>query len=208
MGEQQVSGRASSFVERVRREQIVRAAVGVIAEVGYEKASFARIAARAGISPSLISYHFASKANLIGSVAATIGDELGVALEAAVGDAETALDVLRRLVRGFVRYAAAHRDEMMVFYHLERASGRAGSPIGEIDRERDIRRMAELLSAAVAAGEVRDADTRVMALGIQSFLEQLPGMLFGDPDADAELIAEQAADFLVNAVASQSTERN
>jgi Bacterial regulatory proteins, tetR family len=45
-----------TFIEAARRNQIVAAAIDTIAEVGYARASFARIAARAGISPGLISY--------------------------------------------------------------------------------------------------------------------------------------------------------
>ncbi len=45
----------------------------VIAELGYPKASYARIAERAGLSSTgLISYHFADKSDLIGEVAASV----------------------------------------------------------------------------------------------------------------------------------------
>jgi AcrR family transcriptional regulator len=49
---------AETFVEAARRDQIVRAAIETIAEEGYARASFVRIAQRASISPGLITYHF------------------------------------------------------------------------------------------------------------------------------------------------------
>ena len=40
-------------------------AIEVLAELGYAQTSFARIAERAGISKSVISYHFAGKDELL-----------------------------------------------------------------------------------------------------------------------------------------------
>ncbi|CAM4303409.1 TetR family transcriptional regulator [Nocardiopsis rhodophaea] len=57
-----------SFIEKARRAQIIEAAVAVIAEVGFAKASLARIAQHAGISKGVISYHFAGKDELIEQV--------------------------------------------------------------------------------------------------------------------------------------------
>ena len=65
----EVKQRPRSFIEQSRRAQIVDAAISTIAEVGYAKASFARIAERAGLSSTgLISYHFANRAELIAEV--------------------------------------------------------------------------------------------------------------------------------------------
>src|SRR4051794_29986860 len=55
-----------TFTNEARRAQIMRAAIDTIAEVGYVKASFARITETAGLSsPRMISYHFANKDDLI-----------------------------------------------------------------------------------------------------------------------------------------------
>ena len=67
-----------TFTEQARRAQIVSAAITTIAEVGYRNASFAQIAKRAGLSSTgLISYHFASKDELIGEVVVTVLVDLG-----------------------------------------------------------------------------------------------------------------------------------
>src|SRR5690349_11588172 len=48
-----------TFVETARRAQIVDAAIDVLAEHGYPNTSFAKIAARAGLSSTgMISHHF------------------------------------------------------------------------------------------------------------------------------------------------------
>lgn len=57
---------ARTFTESARRAQIVTAAIEVIAEVGYAKASFSRIAKQAALSSTgMISYHFAGKDDLV-----------------------------------------------------------------------------------------------------------------------------------------------
>src|SRR3989304_9337396 len=57
-----------SFIEAARRGQIVACAIETIATLGYARASLAEVAKRAGISKSVISYHFAGKDELIREV--------------------------------------------------------------------------------------------------------------------------------------------
>ena len=64
--------KGQTFIEKARRAQIVAAAVEVIAEVGYAKASLAAIAVRAGISKGVISYHFSGKDELMVTIVETI----------------------------------------------------------------------------------------------------------------------------------------
>ena len=69
---------ARTVTEQARRKQIVDAAIETIAEIGYAKASFARIAERAGLSSTgLISYHFANKSELIEQAALSVITDIG-----------------------------------------------------------------------------------------------------------------------------------
>jgi AcrR family transcriptional regulator len=54
-----------SFISEARREQIIEAAIKILDEIGYVKASLAQIAKKAGISTALISYHFTDKSDLM-----------------------------------------------------------------------------------------------------------------------------------------------
>src|SRR5699024_12126000 len=64
-----------------RRTQIITATIDVIADEGYGRASFSRIAERAGLSSTrLISYHFAGKDELIAATAKDVmASEIGSA---------------------------------------------------------------------------------------------------------------------------------
>jgi TetR/AcrR family transcriptional repressor of bet genes len=55
-----------------RREQLVDAFARVLAEHGYAGATIAAVADAAGVSPGLVHHHFASKADLLASLLATL----------------------------------------------------------------------------------------------------------------------------------------
>ncbi|OZU87537.1 TetR family transcriptional regulator [Virgibacillus indicus] len=65
MKEDQKKTGKQSFIAEARREQIIKAAIKTLDEIGYQKASLAQIAKKAGISTALISYHFADKSDLM-----------------------------------------------------------------------------------------------------------------------------------------------
>ena len=59
---------SGSFIEAARRRQIVECTIDTIAAKGYAQASLSVIAKKAKISKGVISYHFASKDDLIHQV--------------------------------------------------------------------------------------------------------------------------------------------
>lgn len=62
-----------SVTEAARRAQIVSATIATIAELGYRKATFARIKERAGLSSTrIIGYHFGTKAGLMQAVVTSV----------------------------------------------------------------------------------------------------------------------------------------
>src|SRR6188508_3405787 len=96
-----------SFTEQARRAQIVGATIEVIAELGYGQASYARIAERAGLSSTgLISYHFSSKADLIGAVLVEIGHSASGRIAAQVETEPTVLGKLRARIQGELEWVS------------------------------------------------------------------------------------------------------
>jgi AcrR family transcriptional regulator len=94
------------------RERIVDAAVEAFAEKGFRGASTRDIAQRAGTNQGLITYHFRSKDDLwiaaadrlFGHLRTTLGSGLA-ALES-----DDPRERAREMIRGFVRFAAAHPE--------------------------------------------------------------------------------------------------
>lgn len=181
--------RTRTFTEQARRTQIVAAAITTIAEAGYRNASFAQIAKRAGLSSTgLISYHFASKDELIGEVVSTVlagvgqfmADRMNSASSAGSGGGSAAA-ALRAYIEGNIEFIDAHREEMKAltdifinggFSYDAESEGAVVSPLEDI------------LRAGQSSGEFRDFDPMVMATLVTRSVDGLPFLLDMRPDLD------------------------
>lgn len=119
--------KARSFIEEARRDQIVRAAVEVIAEVGFARASLARIAQRAGISKGVISYHFAGKEELMEQVVDRVYAQIGEFVVARMEGAESAAELLRTHIVSVAEHMRANRVQLTalgeIFNNLRTTDG-------------------------------------------------------------------------------------
>ncbi|GAA1661602.1 TetR/AcrR family transcriptional regulator [Fodinicola feengrottensis] len=163
-----------TFTEEARRAQIVAAAIETIAEVGYLKASFSKIAKTAGLSSTgMISYHFAGKEDLLRAVVADV--------------VRTASEYIQPRVRAESSYPAMLRAriESNVELLVERAAdlralveilANAKSPDGEpVADARFLTAGVEILEhhlrAGQQAGEFGAFDPQVMAIAIQGSID-------------------------------------
>lgn len=173
---------ARTVTEQARRSQIVAAATETIAELGYAKASYARIAERAGLSSTgLISYHFADKQDLIGEVAAGVIGSIGAFVHERFSAATTPTEGLRAYILGTTEFIAGNRTPMKalleIFLH-----GALGYDAG--DEQRALSPLEQVLTEGQRTGEFRDFDVRVMATAIQRAVDGLPFLLEAHPDVD------------------------
>ena len=182
---------ARSVTEAARRSQIVAAATEVIAEFGYPKASYARIAERAGLSSTgLISYHFADKSDLIGEVAASVIGQIGGFVHERFSAAGTAPERLRAYILGSTEFIGKHRTPMKALLEifLHGALGYDSS-----DEQRALTPLEQVLTEGQRTGEFRAFDVRVMATAIQRAVDGLPFLLETHPDVDAEAYGAEIA---------------
>ncbi len=75
MSENQKSKESQTFISEARREQIFEVTIEILDEIGFINASLSKIAQCAGISTSLISYHFKDKQHLMNYVFETLMDK-------------------------------------------------------------------------------------------------------------------------------------
>src|SRR3569833_2442999 len=116
--------RARTFTESGRRAQIVRAAIEVIAEDGYAKASFSRIAKHAGLSSTgMISYHFVGKEDLLKACVTEIEEITGAFMQPRIDAAVGHVAQLRAFVESNVELVGEHPAE-------SRARGGRGGDAG------------------------------------------------------------------------------
>lgn len=94
------------------RERIIDAAVGAFAELGFRAASTRDIAARAGTTQGLVTYHFRNKDELWRAAADQLFGKLRVRLLEGPVDVASSdpKEIAREAIRQYVRFVAEHPD--------------------------------------------------------------------------------------------------
>ncbi len=87
----------------IRREQIVEAALGLIAAQGVRRLSMAALARRVGLVPSALYRHFGSKQEILQAAVQMIGQKAGENLKAVRGLTPNSLERLQYLLTGILK---------------------------------------------------------------------------------------------------------
>lgn len=195
-------GQKRSFIEEARRAQIIEAAVRTIAEVGYPRASLARIARTAQVSKGVISYHFDGKDELMDQVVMGVYTEIAEAVVPRILAEQSITRALRAHVRSAAEYALAHRERMtalsQIFLYARddqgapRYGGRQAEPLYE--------NLERLYRAGQEHGDFRDFDVRVMAVSQQAAMDAMFEYWRVHPDHDLLAHADELGELLVRAI--------
>jgi AcrR family transcriptional regulator len=200
-----------SFTAMARRAQIIDATIETIAEQGYSRASFSRIALRVGLSSTrLISYHFAGKQELIDQVTAKIITGIGSFVAQRLAPETTASGALRGYIRATIQYIAEHRTEMKALLAILLSGALSpGDPLSDNPPSEDVQPenqdqsaqahigmplsspVEQILRDGQRAGEFRQFDTLLVATSIQRSIEAIPMLLETHPDLDLEACAQE-----------------
>lgn len=181
--------RQPTITEQARRAQIVAAAIDVIAEDGYGKASFAQIAKRAGLSSTgLISYHFKTRKNLDGAIAAEIVDCVSRHMGEAMAGAETPQAALVAYIEGLIGFMKADPRYLRAMFGIVLSGGFDYDGGAE---QQATSGLIDILHRGQAEGVFRDFDVRVMATTIQRSLDGIPLAQAADPDLDLDRYARE-----------------
>lgn len=107
-GEAVVDRVRPSLGRTVRREVVLRVALGLFAERTYASVGMNDIAAAAGLATSTVYLDFPSKADLLATALHRGNGYLQVELDRALDESEDESEALRRLVASYCRFAFAH----------------------------------------------------------------------------------------------------
>jgi AcrR family transcriptional regulator len=180
-----VQAKERSVTERARREQIVAAAIEVLARDGHAATTFTRIARHAGLSSTgVISYHFADKQELLAEVLATTvrtaGEHMGPRIAAEQGHRER----LRARIESNVELLAVAPSHLRALREVLAATGVSGrpdepDPAGLVSR---VSALEEGLRAGQRDGAFGAFDPAVMALTITGAIDAVVAVPLDDPD--------------------------
>ena len=159
--------RARTFTESGRRAQIVTAAIEVIAEVGFAKASFSRIAKHAGLSSTgMISYHFAGKDDLLAACVAEIEEVTGAFMGPRIDAAEGHVAQLRAYVESNVALVGEHPAAVRALIDIVKNGAAQSAAVNG-----RLALFEEHFRTGQAAGVFRPFDTRTVAIAFTSGLD-------------------------------------
>jgi TetR/AcrR family fatty acid metabolism transcriptional regulator len=186
-----------TFTETARRAQIVAAAIDTIAELGYGRASLARIAETAGTSKGVIIYHFGGKDELMRELVAEVVAR-GVAYMEPQIDAEpTGAGKLRAYIESNLAFMGENRNHMVAIFEIAlNARAADGSRLYDVSvQDAGVAALEQLLAYFQGTGEFRAGfDPHVMAMAIRAAINAVPAQLARDPALDVAHHAREIAD--------------
>lgn len=207
VSEHESSRQRRSFTEQGRRAQIVDAAIEVIAELGYHKASFAKIAKRAGLSSTgMISYHFDGREDLVRELVTEVTRIAEGEVRPRVEAHDRPADRLRAAIEGeidlFSRYPN-HRAAL-----VEVVSNLGGDAASMVEfaqgRESILAVQVEQIRKAQRAGGFRDFDPWVMVRAMRAAIDDTVLRATRDPDFDVRSAGRELADLFDHATRATS----
>jgi len=189
-------GTDRTFIEGVRRAQIIECAADVIAESGYARATMAEIAKRAGIAKSVISYHFADKSEVMQEIIRTGIETYTKLIETRTAAESTASGKVRGYLAASAEFMVAHRSLNLAVVEIAfNALGPDGQPLrATMPMEVHSVPFEQVLRDAQASGELREFDVQVMAGLLRSAVTHTMVMAIrADPGADLAAYARELA---------------
>lgn len=188
------AGAGLTPTEAARRAQIIDATIGVIAELGYSRTSFARIIEKAGLSSTrMISYHFENKNELIMATLMTLIDHHDRFIDERVEATSDRAVLLQSFLQAEISYLATHPQHGRA---LAEIAAHAGSEDDSRTFElivHDLRfgRLERQLTQGQREGQFADFDAGIMARTIRHALEGLAQQLVADPGLDSQHYADE-----------------
>ncbi|WP_163505739.1 TetR/AcrR family transcriptional regulator [Fodinicola acaciae] len=191
-----------TFTEEARRAQIVAAAIETVAEVGYAKASFARIAKKAGLSSTgMISYHFTGKDELLRAVVADVLRTASEFMQPKVLSANGFPAMLRARIESNVDLLAQRPADLRALVEIvanaRTPEGQQVADVSAIASGVDL--VEELLRAGQRAGDFGTFDARVMAIAITGAIDALVTRCSAGEELDLARCGAELADLFERA---------
>ena len=173
-----------------REQQILRAAVAVFAERGFQNASMDAVAERVGVTKPMLYTHFGSKDGLLLACVARARADLLEVTTAAAAAARTPEEMLRRRTAAFFDYLDRHEPAWTVICAESTVAGEALEGI----RAQQTESIADLLAV-----QVPGADPQRLAGWAQVIVSACERLAVWR-GRDRTITAEQATDYLMDLV--------
>lgn len=199
-----------SVTEAARRAQIIGATIGTIADLGYRKATFAKIKERAGLSSTrMISYHFTNRAGLMQAVLSTVAETksrfLQERTEGKIGPGDRP-GQLRAHIETSVAFLRDYPECVRVLVEMgnagEDAEGWAMAQI--VVNDMRMYGLARQLKQGQAEGVFGSFSPEIMAMSVAQAIDGVAAMYAADPTLDLDKYGREVADLFERATVKSS----
>lgn len=187
------AGQEPSFIEAVRRAQIIDCAIEALAEVGFQNTSLAEIAKRARISKSVILYYFDGKAELLREVMKTVYTRGHEFKFPRIQQSPSYREALRAYIEAEVEFVATNWKSVRAAIEIATNNSVPGEGAGFEQSETEwlFSSMEALFKGGQDAGEFRPFSTRVMAMTLRSALDGIPRQVLLNPQFDLDTCRQE-----------------
>jgi AcrR family transcriptional regulator len=153
-----------------RKEQIVRAAIALLADRGYKATTFDAICQAAGLSSKrLITYHFAGKNELFAAVADHVVAAAETEMQPVLDAAADPRQVLAAVIRSSVAFTARHMAEGRALQEIVRN----GEDAWDKHHKQSIVRLTRLFADGQRTGAFRDFDPQIIATALRAAIDSV-----------------------------------
>jgi TetR/AcrR family transcriptional regulator, cholesterol catabolism regulator len=180
------------------RDDIITAATRVFSLRGYHGASMAEIAGEVGIRKPSLYHHVRKKEDLLFAIHEQLIDELIEQTTAALADADTPQERVRRILQVSMSFVARHRDGVTVFLQERREmSGQRWAEL-VVKRDRYERMVSGVIAEGISSERFVDVPPEIAARALLAMANW--GYTWFDPTGElsAESVAEIFAEIALN----------
>lgn len=150
--------------ETAREQQIVKKALKLFSQTGYQSTSLQDIADELGITRPAFYYYFKSKDDLLWRLIGNLGDQLLAEALPIVNRDGTSEDKLRKLLIAHTRQILRNVDAFRIYFAERHLVGRSRDQRLRKGESRYVRLFEMLIKSGQVSGAMRDGDERVLAL--------------------------------------------
>jgi TetR/AcrR family transcriptional regulator, fatty acid metabolism regulator protein len=198
-----------TFTQVKRRDQLVECAIDAIVELGFQRASVAEVARRAGVSKGVVTYHFAAKEDLIRAVVADVLGAMVGYFEPRLRAAEPGVFPERYVaayVTGWVGFLRSYPRPVIALVRIYSSSrDDSGEPDGAMRelleaRARDTAILTHVLELGQARGTLAAFSAPVVAATVKAVLDDLMLQFAADPSLDVQAYGTELAAMFERAI--------
>ena len=164
-----------SFISYFRRKQIIEVAAQTIAEQGFNSTSLEDIAANAGISKGVISYHFNNKYNLIKDMTSSLLQQMNQFIKQQVDQGETALEKLHNYINASIEFFCVKRDHFLVIMDvgINNNAREESNPFSPFSYRICRSQIEEIILSGQKSNDFNQLPVKPMAANIQATIDGL-----------------------------------